>query len=127
MMFNYFQGKGLNNLIWVWTAEPNDGDKWYPGDNYVDIIGRDVYNNQSGNGMYNEYRALKNRYPNKIITLSECGNVAEIADQWSAGATWSWFMPWYDPTGHSYASATYWKNAFANDKVISRDQMPNLK
>ena len=35
---------GLNNLIWVWTsaAEWNkpysDGYKWYPGDEYVDIV-----------------------------------------------------------------------------------------
>jgi hypothetical protein len=42
LMFETFEAKGLNNLIWVWTAEPND-NAWYPGDEYVDIVGRDVY------------------------------------------------------------------------------------
>jgi mannan endo-1,4-beta-mannosidase len=139
MMFETFESKGLNNLIWVWTAEPNDDD-WYPGDEYVDIIGRDMYNKPDANGMFNEYKVLKNRFPNKIITLSECGNVAGIAGQWEAGATWSWFMSWYDyertnnPDGsafndeaHQHANAAFWKSAFANDNVISRDQMPNLK
>jgi mannan endo-1,4-beta-mannosidase len=126
MMFNYFQERGLNNLIWVWTSEPND-DAWYPGNEYVDIIGRDLYNKTAAADSYNEYNRLKSKYPDKLITLSECGNVALIPNQWNAGATWSWFMPWYDPANHSHANADFWKNAFANDKVISRDQIPNLK
>jgi len=31
---------GLNNLIWVWNGQSAD---WYPGDDYVDIIGEDIY------------------------------------------------------------------------------------
>ena len=49
-MFNYFQQKGIHNLIWVWTSQNYNGDEsqydadsdWYPGDGYVDIIGRDL-------------------------------------------------------------------------------------
>jgi mannan endo-1,4-beta-mannosidase len=139
LMFETFESKGLNNLIWVWTVEPNDSE-WYPGDEYVDIVGRDLYNKTGTGEMSAEYDALKKRFPNKIIALSECGDVAGIAGQWSAGAAWSWFMPWYDyertnnPSGsafndeaHQHAGAAFWKNAFANDKVISRDQMPSLK
>ncbi|MDR2805817.1 MAG: glycoside hydrolase family 26 protein, partial [Dysgonamonadaceae bacterium] len=139
IMFNFFQEKGLNNLIWVWTAEPNDNG-WYPGDEYVDIIGRDIYNKTGANGMLGEYNALKVRFPGKIIALSECGNVAGITEQWNAGATWSWFMAWYDyertnnlsgeafnSETHQHTNATYWKNAFANEKVISRGEMPSLK
>jgi mannan endo-1,4-beta-mannosidase len=139
LMFETFEAKGLNNLIWVWTAEPND-NAWYPGDNYVDIVGRDIYNKTTVNQMLDECNTLKNRYPDKIVTLSECGNVAGIAEQVNAGATWSWFMPWYDyertnnpaseafkSEAHQHANATYWKNAFNNSKVISRDQMPSLK
>ncbi|MDR0681711.1 MAG: glycoside hydrolase family 26 protein, partial [Dysgonamonadaceae bacterium] len=139
LMFNYFETNGLNNLIWVWTSESDDDD-WYPGDAYVDIIGRDMYNKTDANGMSGEYNALKKRFPDKIIALSECGNVAGITEQWNAGAVWSWFMSWYDyertnnPSGnafnsetHQHADIVYWKNAFANEKVISRDEMPSLK
>lgn len=31
---------GLNNLIWVWNGQDA---AWYPGDEYVDIIGEDIY------------------------------------------------------------------------------------
>jgi mannan endo-1,4-beta-mannosidase len=138
-MFETFEAKGLNNLIWIWTAEPND-DAWYPGNEYVDMIGRDIYNKTAANQLTDEYKALKKRYPDKIITLSECGNVAGITEQWNAGATWSWFMPWYDytrtnnPNGsdfnsesHQYMSIADWNNAFANPNVISRGSMPALK
>jgi len=49
-MFNYFTNtKGLNNLLWVFavadTAYWNDVTAPYPGANYVDIVGVDVYSN----------------------------------------------------------------------------------
>ncbi|GHT83422.1 hypothetical protein FACS189467_8890 [Bacteroidia bacterium] len=139
MMFETFEAKGLNNLIWVWTAEPNDAD-WYPGDEYVDIVGRDIYNKSAAAAMLSEYNTLKTRFPNKLITLSECGNVAKIADEWNAGAKWLWFMPWYDydrtksttgddfaKTAHQHANIEFWNNAFALPNVVSRDEMPDLK
>jgi mannan endo-1,4-beta-mannosidase len=139
IMFNYFQERGLNNLIWIWTAEPND-DAWYPGDEYVDIVGRDIYHKNTADQLYQEYQTLKNRYPGKIITLSECGDVAGVTQQLKANANWSWFMTWYDynrtrdagsaafkEEGHEHANAGYWRNAFADSQVITRDQMPVLK
>ncbi|MDR1416905.1 MAG: glycoside hydrolase family 26 protein [Prevotellaceae bacterium] len=138
MMFETFEAKGLNNLIWVWTAEPNDDD-WYPGDEYVDIVGRDVYNKASASAMASEYATLKGRFPNKIVTLSECGSVAGLAEQAAQGVRWSWFMPWYDynrtsnpgnaafgSAEHMYAPAAWWSNAFSDPNVLSRDEMPEL-
>jgi mannan endo-1,4-beta-mannosidase len=44
-MFDYFtHTKGLNNLLWVYS--PNQGAKtalYYPGDQYVDLVGLDAY------------------------------------------------------------------------------------
>ena len=53
VMYNRFHEAGLNNLIWVWTSAAawnrpySEGYKWYPGDEYVDIVGIDIYNNSS--------------------------------------------------------------------------------
>ena len=93
-MFNYFKAQGLDNLIWVWTTETGDED-WYPGDQYVDIIGRDIYS-KDAETCASQYAAISATYGNKMITLSECGTVGKISEQWAAGARWSWFMPWYD-------------------------------
>jgi mannan endo-1,4-beta-mannosidase len=135
LMFETFEAKGLNNLIWVWTAEPNDA-AWYPGDEYVDIVGRDVYNKTTAAAMADEYATLKSRFPHKIVTLSECGNVANLQDQTAQGVRWSWFMPWYDynrtnnpagaafsSTDHLYAPAAWWINAFNDPRVLSRDEL----
>lgn len=95
-MFNYFKTEGLDNLIWVWTTEGNDSD-WYPGDQYVDIVGRDIYNKETADCV-SEYTSIAGNYGNKIVSLSECGTVGLISEQWASGARWSWFMPWYDGT-----------------------------
>jgi len=52
MMYDYFREIGLNNLIWVWTSQTKDG-AWYPGDDYVDMIGRDLYNYKTSDASYN--------------------------------------------------------------------------
>jgi mannan endo-1,4-beta-mannosidase len=136
LMFDTFEAKGLHNLIWVWTAEPND-DAWYPGDDYVDIVGRDIYDKPIAAAMTTEYTTLKSRFPNKIVTLSECGNVANLTEQTAQGVRWSWFMPWYDyertsapgsaafnSTAHGHANAAWWNNAFSDPRVLSRDEIP---
>lgn len=58
LVYETFKQKGLNNLIWVWTSETNDRD-WYPGDAYVDIIGRDVYHKTDVAGLATDFDALK--------------------------------------------------------------------
>lgn len=131
MMFDTFKTKGINNLIWVWTTETGD-ESWYPGDAYVDIIGRDIYNNTDVSNLYSQYRGIRKLHQNKMVTLSECGNVANIVDQWNALAQWSWFMPWYDydatdDSVHEHATKEFWTAAFSSDKVITRDLMPSLK
>lgn len=129
-MFDYLKAQGINNLIWVWTSQTGD-DNWYPGDNYVDIVGRDLYGDNAISCADN-YANLSTKYSNKIVTLSECGwsdyttsRVATIADQWAAGAKWSWFMPWYDGSEavNKHADEAWWKAAMESSFVISRDKV----
>ncbi len=132
MMFDYFKQEGLNNLIWVWTSEGSDTD-WYPGPQYVDIIGRDLYGNGAASCV-EEYQKVQDHFEGKIITLSECGYsqytnsvVAPISEQWNAGAQWSWFMPWYgtqdNGTENIHASKEWWQDAMNCPAVITRDQV----
>jgi len=134
MMFDYFKAQGLDNLIWVWTSQGDD-DSWYPGDNYVDVIGRDLYGSTAA-ACAEEYQSLIQKY-GKIVTLSECGyssytssRVGAIADQWAAGAKWSWFMPWYDGSDTAddakHADKAWWEAAMQMENVITRDKV-NLK
>ncbi len=130
---------GLDNLLWVWTSQVTDPD-WYPGDDYVDMVGRDIYNEQAASTIKSQFTTLQSRYPGKPLALSECGNVAAISAQWNTGARWLWFVPWYDyerthdPGSdafqlktHEHASIDWWEDALAQPYVLTRDELPDLK
>ena len=136
-MYDYMVNKeGLNNLIWVWNSQMGDKD-WYPGDNVVDIVGRDNYAALQY-PLMKEFKQLSADYPNKMITLAECGNGDEVhmsllSKIWAQGSRWSWFMTWYDGAyndgkseEHQFANETWWKDAFAQPYVVTREQIKEM-
>lgn len=123
---------GLNNLIWVWTSNTSDTAlNWYPGDEYVDIIGMDIYPGANQHGSQSvEFKKVREIFSDtKIIALSECGSVPDPALMKINGDMWSWFMPWNGDFTESdtHNGVTWWKKFFSYDYVITRDQMPDLK
>lgn len=124
---------GLNNLIWVWNGQSKD---WYPGDEYVDIIGEDIY---PGNHVYNPQsskflEAAQYTNTNKIVALTENGCLFDIDKALEAGTVWSWFCVWggsFCANGSSiseiYTEASMWKNVYTHPNVITLDEMPDLK
>lgn len=120
---------GVRNLIWVWTREPNDDD-WYPGDEYVDIVSRDIYKDGDHTSQILEFGDLNERYnKKKMIALSECGSFPDPDNLKKDGAAWSWFMPWYGGyvRDAKYNSLALWQKTMAHEYVITLDEMPNLK
>jgi mannan endo-1,4-beta-mannosidase len=120
---------GLKNLIWMWTREPND-DAWYPGDEYIDIIGRDIYKEGDHSSQFAEYSDMNVRYgQKKLIAISECGSFPDIDNLIKDGAAWLYYMPWYGQftTDAKHNSLTLWKKMFAHNYVITLNEMPNLK
>ena len=125
---NYHQ---LNNLIWVWTtADDSKALTWYPGDNYVDILGMDIYpgDYQHGSQVISFSRVKEIFGGKKLITLSECGSVPYPELMQSDGAYWSWFMPWYGDFTKldKNNSVADWVKILGSDFVITLDEMPNL-
>ncbi len=130
VMFNRMVNvNGLHNLIWVWTHEPND-DAWYPGDEYVDIVGRDIYKTGDHTSQILEFNDMTSRYGGKkIITISESGSYPDVDNLIADGAGWSWFMVWNGDfvRNSTYNSLDLWKKMFASDYVITLDKMPNIQ
>jgi mannan endo-1,4-beta-mannosidase len=119
----------LRNLIWVWTREPND-QAWYPGDEYVDIVGRDIYRQGDHSSLITEFNAMNTLYGSKkMVTISECGSIPDVDSLIKDKAAWSWYMTWYgDYTRSStHNSLDLWKKMFASSYVITLDEMPSLK
>lgn len=120
---------GLNNLIWVWTSEPGDSD-WYPGDEYVDIVGRDIYKQGDHNSQIMEFRALNDQFEGKkMIALSEVGSFPDVEALVKDHADWSWYMPWYGEftKNSKHNSLDLWKKMFDHEYVLTLDEMPDLK
>ena len=127
-----FYAKGVRNLIWVWTAQDYNGDAssydsdaaYYPGDDRVDIVGRDIYGKGADHNLQ-EFISAQTAYPKKMIALSENGKDGSteyglMSEVWKAGAQWSWFMPWY---GANMPSTAWWQDALNCENVITRDQV----
>lgn len=127
---------GLNNLIWVWNSQMGDHD-WYPGDDVVDVVGRDSYYALQY-PLMEEFKQLQSEYPDKLVTLAECGNGDEVrmspwSKIWAEGSRWSWFMTWYDydynngsSDEHKFAGKDWWTDAFGSGTVVDRDEMKQL-
>jgi len=120
---------GLKNLIWVWTSQQDDSD-WYPGDDVVDMIGRDIYKDGDHSSQILEFNKLNDDYgKTKMITLSECGSFPDPDNLVEDEAAWSYFMPWNGKfvRESQYNSLDLWKKTLAHDYVLTLDEMPNLK
>ena len=133
---------GLDNLIWVWTVDVPVGaeDKWadwYPGDEYVDIVGVDIYASDT-DAKTRQYQALVDLTKGgKLVTISECGNIPDPDKCMDAGNKWSWFMVWCtsDSDGNlslnipdwSLNTLSHWNHVLGSEYVINREDMPSLK
>ena len=128
-LYDRLKANGVNNLIWVWTCQGNDAD-WYPGDQYVDIIGRDNYDNKDHSSIKAEFDALAEISGHKkMVTLSECGSIPNIYSMLDGGDMWSYCMPWNSEYTESetWQSADFYNEFMLSDYVITRDELPSLK
>jgi len=129
VMFDKFTKEhGLNNLIWVWTSEATDNARnWYPGDEYVDIIGLDVYDQGNHGSQMLSFEELKRLFNGKkLLTLSECGSIPSIAAMKRDNTIWSYYMPWYgDHTKNpDWNTVDDWASSLSDPDVITLDRMP---
>jgi mannan endo-1,4-beta-mannosidase len=136
-MFNYFTyEKGLDNLLWVYSAGNNDSynpvlEDMYPGDEYVDIVGIDIYNDTVyiGGDAYEKLLAL-----GKPVALTEFGpgardgsfdNVRLVNTIRQRYPQLTYFLTWHSWTDNETAIVDN-QNAAAllNDPwVITRDDV----
>jgi mannan endo-1,4-beta-mannosidase len=114
----------LNNLLWVFNANEvrlgvDSYDKYYPGDDMVDILATDVYSNKFSTRDYNRLLSLAG---NKPIALGEVGDLP-MPKLLRRQPRWTWFMYWHDPS-------LLWKNkkeilsVYNSKETLTLDQLP---
>lgn len=126
---------GLNNLIWLWNGQDAE---WYPGDEYVDIIGMDIY---AGERVYTSQidQFLTNHSygeGNKMVVLSENGTMIDpdlaVRDRamWGFFCTWSGEFVMNDSVrktySEQYTEIEMMSKVYNSEHVITRDELPDL-
>ncbi len=128
LMYDYYTNEmQLNNLIWVcgFSGEVFRHPGWYPGDEYVDIAGPDIYaeTNASQAGLYQYvYNIVEDRKP---ICLHENGIIPDPEKVKTDGVPWLWYMTWHTEWLDSN-SDEYINYVMNHDYVIAMDRMPRL-
>lgn len=122
----------IDNLIWVWNAQ---NVNWYPGDEYVDMIGYDIYADAQDTTSQKEiYDYIKgSTSTNKIICLSENGVIPDPDACMADGTRWSWFGVWNGDftikdaqLSGEYTPIDMWKKVYSHDRVLTLSELPDL-
>ncbi len=126
MYDRYTNEFGLNNLIWSLGYCGDVKGGWYPGDEYVDIIGADTYVNHT-NSLVSMYQRTAD-VAGKPVCLHENGAIPDPEKMKADGAKWLWFMTWHtsfidsDPIN----TASYLKQVYNSDYLLSLDELPDV-
>lgn len=96
-LFDYYTNEHkLNNLIWVWSPDnPKHGLKeFYPGDEYVDMVGCDIYPKKEpevyGQHIYDKIVEVAGKKP---IGIGEC-SILPTPETLERQPNWTWFLAW---------------------------------
>ena len=121
---NYWE---LDNLIWVlgYSGNGKGYDKWYPGDEYVDIIGADSYSDGANEGLYKKVtEAVEKEMP---ICFHECGRIPTVQQLKDGKAEWVWFMTWHTEHITGGNDVNDLNNIYNDEYVITLDELPEFK
>ncbi|MCL2078607.1 MAG: glycoside hydrolase family 26 protein [Oscillospiraceae bacterium] len=118
----------LTNLIWVWNGQDKD---WYPGDEYVDIIGEDIYTSaydySSQSAKFFEAAAYTDA--NKMLVLSENGVLFDPDTAKRDGVTWGYWCVWNGEFATTENNTHFDKliEFYNHELVLTLDELPDLK
>ena len=146
--YNYLtETKGCHNLIWEWNSyDYSTSANWYPGDNYVDIIGYDKYNCtdwstgqavlvHNTSAIPDTFYNIMARYNNaKMVAMAECDSFSTVENLTTEKAGWLYFMPWYDggTDATNFLSNPMFNTEedliamYQSDYCITLDELPKL-
>lgn len=123
LMFEYYVNqKRLDNLLWVWNSPAKEG---YPGDEYVDVISRDIYLTEKKPTDYKaEYEEMiANTGTKKVAALGEVGYIPDVDMLKESRIPWAFYMTWSKEfcIGEQYNTVAETKKMYESDYAIKRN------
>ena len=133
MMYEYLtQARKLDNLIWVYSAGVGNKNaeyrqRFYPGSEYVDISGIDIYGvdfREDVEKYRQYYNVMSEVSPGKMLACGECDAIPDPAKT-QAGTLpkWLYALPWWGaPSARRPADwATF---TMRHDFIVTLDEIP---
>jgi mannan endo-1,4-beta-mannosidase len=144
ILFKYLvEERQLNNLIWVYSAAlkpAKDGKdveqidyrkRFYPGAEYVDISGIDIYANDyygwekpQDSAYPKAYQIMTQVSPGKMLALCECGGYPNPTLMQEKGPRWLYSLPWWGPGKQQ--TAEWIDFCYNHDFTITKSQVPSF-
>lgn len=128
MMYErYTRVHQLNNLIWIWNAPTPE---YYPGDDVVDIISRDMYppahEHTSQKELYLDL--LRVTHASKIALIGEIGTLPSPEAIVKDRAGWASYMTWSLDFGRSetYTTKKVLKEVYDSPYAVTKESLPIL-
>lgn len=126
LMFERFSDyHGLDNLIWVWAGQDAD---YYPGDEFVDIIGEDIYNTAETSNLPAFVRAGFHSSRRKLTAMTECGLLPSPDLLNRDGAFWLWTALYRGDyiIGSERNTPARLERAYNHEVTITLDKLPEI-
>ena len=122
-MYTYFtQEKNLHNLLWVWSSAAPGA---YPGDEYVDVVGWDIYLQKKTYTDYSDYYEKLTEYTSerKVHALTEIGYLPDAQMLLENQVPWAYFMTWSKEfiLTEQFNTAEDIQRVYSTDGVITVD------
>ena len=118
----------LNNLIWVlgYAGEGRGMADWYPGDQYVDILGVDSYTPGAHGDLYEKCRAIAPQ--GMPLCFHECGTIPTWEQMQGEKAPWLWFMVWHTRwlTSDEFNTREGLREIYHNPHFVTLTQLPDF-
>lgn len=124
MYHRYTEIHKLNNLIWVLGYAHVKGQGYYPGDQYVDIMGCDCYSEGIHEDLYTWVKTQTEK--DMPLCHHENGPIPEPGLLKSRNIQWSWFLTWHTIHIHEQNSPEYLNYVYNHPYVINLKDLPRL-
>lgn len=138
---------GLHNLIWEFNSYTySTSAEWYPGDEWVDMVGFDkyntTYNRHDGKTSGPNEDAISGTFYNlvdltdnkKMVAMPENDTVPSLENMLVEEAYWLYFCIWYDNGTENFLSDSERYNDFdtlkatyQSDTCITLSELPDWK
>ena len=103
--------------------------RFYPGDEYVDIAGIDIYPSEyiglgkpQADTYAKSFAAMQQVTPGKMVALCECEAIPNPDIMTNDGPKWLYCLPWWAEGKRHPAELI--RRTYLHEQLITRDELP---